>query len=74
MRIELDSRIDLRVVVHIFHTFSFLFFYILNVWAISEFKRQLQNFSSENMGFPDYLSEFLCLLNFDALFWYCPLI
>lgn len=51
MRVEFDSRIDLRVVVHIYLTFSFN---ILNVWAISEFKRQLQNFSSENMGFSDY--------------------
>lgn len=49
---ECDSRIDLGNVVHIFLTFSFLF-YILNVWAISELKREWNNFSLENMRFSD---------------------
>lgn len=52
MRIEFDSKIDLRVVVHIFLALSFLS--ILNVWAISEFKTESKNFSSENMRFSDY--------------------
>lgn len=72
MRIELDSRIDLRVVVHIFLTF-FFFFLILNVWAIS-LRDNCKILVQRIWDFLITLSEFLCLWNFDALFKYCPLI
>lgn len=59
---ECDSRIDLGDVVHIFLTFSFLL-YILNVWAISEHKREWHNFSLENMRFSDYFEFLMHLTN-----------